>query len=262
MITKRWQQIAILLLTSWLAACSTARQAPLPRQEMGDAPTQVVAEACNLPPDASRSQYVIGYGSLMLDESRKRTSPQAGPANPVEVRGYRRGWFARPVTVGYGTTFLGVVPDREGHFNAVIYQVDPAELAATDRREMLYCRSGVDASDVTELQTQALSVSGGQAWIYVSMPQNIATPSSRYPIVQSYVDIFVSGCLEQEQRFGLKDFSQECLTTTTDWSVNWVNDRIYPRRPSIYQPKARQIDDLLHDKLRQYFSTIKMESGG
>jgi hypothetical protein len=76
------------------------------------------------------------------------------------------------------------------------------------------------------------------------------------------VDIFVSGCLEQEQRFGLAAFSQQCLSTTTDWSEHWVNDRIYPRRPFAFQPKARQIDSLLSKQLPQYFSRIRIESGG
>ena len=272
MTNIRWQHIAIILLTSWLAACSTSRQIPAPRQDPAEAvspkvasrplPDDDVGGECRVPPASGRSQYIIGYGSLMQDESRKRTAPQAGPAYPVEVRGYRRGWFARVVTVGYGTTFLGVRPDREGHLNAVIYQIDPSELAATDKREMSYCRTGVETADITALQPQFPPDTDGQTWIYVGMPQNFATPDSRYPIVQSYVDIFVSGCMEQEQRFDLKDFARECLSTTTDWSGNWVNDRIYPRRPFIYQPKARQIDDLLAEQLRQYFSRIKMESGG
>jgi hypothetical protein len=59
-----------------------------------------IGGACNAQPDSNRPQYVIGYGSLMQDESRKRTSPQASPAHPVEIRGYRRGWFARSEAAG------------------------------------------------------------------------------------------------------------------------------------------------------------------
>ena len=217
---------------------------------------------CNVAPDSSRPQYIIGYGSLMQEESRKRTSPQAGPAHPVETKGYRRGWFARAETVGYGTTYLGVLPDRESSLNAVIYQVDPGELTATDKREMSYCRTSVAISDIKPLEREFLPDPNAQTWIYVSIPQRVSTPNSHYPIVQSYVDIFVSGCLEQEQRFGLTEFSQQCLSTTTDWSEHWVNDRIYPRRPFYYQPKARQIDNLLSKQLHQYFSHIRIESGG
>jgi hypothetical protein len=83
----RWRQFAILVLTSWLAACSTASSGDA-GQALGDG----ISGECDAPPDSSRPQYIIGYGSLMQDESRKRTSPRAGPAHPVEVRGYRRGW--------------------------------------------------------------------------------------------------------------------------------------------------------------------------
>ena len=271
MVKIRWQHIAILVLTSWLAACSSARQSSAPSPDLGAVAAPSVASRilsdgigseCNIAPDSSRSQYIIGYGSLMQEESRKRTSPQAGPAHPIETKGYRRGWFARAATVGFGTTYLGVLPDRERYLNAVIFQVDPAELIATDKREVSYCRTRVAISDIKPLETEFLPDPNGQTWIYISMPPNVATPNSDYPIVQSYVDIFVSGCLEQEQRFGLAEFSQQCLSTTTDWSEHWVNDRIYPRRPFNFQPKARQIDNLLSKQLGQYFSRIKIESGG
>jgi len=198
----------------------------------------------------------------MQDESRKRTSPSADPSHPVEVSGYRRGWFARAQGAGFGATYLGVLPDRESHINAVIYRVDTTELAATDRRERLYCRTGVAIPDIKPFERGFSPEPGGQAWIYVSRPQSAAAPDSRYPIVQSYVDIFVSGCMEQEQRFGLTGFSQQCLATTADWSEHWVNDRIYPRRPFVFQPRARQIDDLLFQQLPRYFSRIRIEAGG
>ena len=61
--------------------------------------------ACDASPDARRAQYVVGYGSLMQDESRERTSPHAGAAHPVEIAGFKRGWFARGASVGFSTTF-------------------------------------------------------------------------------------------------------------------------------------------------------------
>ena len=247
----RWRSMVILALTSCLVACSAARQFPA----LGERTTG----ECAIPPDSSRPQYIIGYGSLMQDDSRKRTSPQAGPAHPVEIRGYRRGWFARGKAPGFGTTYLGVLPDRASHLNAVIYRVDPAELAATDRREASYCRTSVAGPDIKPLEGDYLPPQDAQAWIYVS--RSVATPDSRNPIVQSYVDIFVSGCLEQEQRLGLTDFSHQCLITTAAWSEHWVNDRIYPRRPFIFQPRAAQIDNLLSRQLPQYFSRIRIESG-
>jgi hypothetical protein len=218
-----------------------------------------VAADCHPAPDAGQPQYIIGYGSLMQDESRKRTSPQAGSAHPIELSGYRRGWFAKGDPVGFSTTYLGALPDPLSRLNAVIYRVEIGELAATDRREASYCRSNVPFSSITALEKQPSEALSGQAWIYVNSAAAIATPSARFPIVQSYVDIFVSGCLEQEQRFQLEGFARQCLATTQDWSEHWVNDRLYPRRPFIHQPKSRAIDLLLSQQLPALFSHIKIE---
>lgn len=246
--------LAVLAMLLGLAACGTT---PLP--VASDPPDAEVD--CHAPPDASRAQYIIGYGSLMQDESRKRTSPKAGPAHPVEVVGYRRGWFSRPTTVGFGTTFLGAVRERLGRFNAVIYEVGPGELLETDKREASYCRASVARSALRPLEAGFDTAPDAQAWIYVSKPGSVATPDARYPIVQSYVDIFLSGCLEQAQRHALADFPRQCLATTTDWSEHWVNDRIQPRRPFAFQPKARQIDELLATGLPRYFARIRIEGG-
>jgi len=216
---------------------------------------------CGEPVDTERPQYIIGYGSLMQDESRLRTSPKAGPAHPVELEGYRRGWFSRAAS-GPGSTFLGVESEPRSHLNAVIYQVAPAEVDATDKRESLYCRVGVATSDVHPLERGWAPERDAQLWLYQSLPGTVAAADSRNPIVQSYVDVFVSGCLEQEQRAGLPGFSLECLATTDGWSEHWVNDRIYPRRPALYQPNAVQIDRLLSSRLPRYFSRVRIESGG
>src|SRR5215813_165061 len=106
-------------------------------------PTYASDGGCGEPVDTERPQYIIGYGSLMQDESRARTSPAAGPAHPVEVEGYRRGWFTRGKTTGPGATYLGLESRLKSHINAVAYQVAPAEVDATDKRESLYCRVSV-----------------------------------------------------------------------------------------------------------------------
>jgi hypothetical protein len=237
---------ALLALATSLAALS--------------APVSASDGGCGEPVDTERPQYIIGYGSLMQTESRMRTSPTAGPAHPVEVEGYRRGWFTRGT--GPGKTYLGVQSQAKGHFNAVIYQVNPAELDATDKREAVYCRVSAALSDVRPLERGWAPERDAQAWIYLSLPNSIAAPDSSNPIAQSYLDLFVSGCLEQEQRYALPGFSRECLATTEGWSEHWVDDRIDPRHPILYQPKALQIDKLLSGQVpRYYFSRVRIESG-
>ena len=260
-MTRSGLSIQMLCVAGAMFACAAPTQpgAPSagPRAEAGAATRE--ADDCRAAADAGRPQFVIGYGSLMQDDSRRRTAPNAGPAHPVEVSGYRRAWIARGDPVGLSTTFLGVTRDPRSHLNAVAYQVDADELRATDQREASYCRMAVSVQAIASLEKVPFDMEAGQAWIYSSQPAAIATPSVDYPIVQSYVDIFVSGCLEQEQRFGLEGFARECIDTTHDWSPHWVNDRLYPRRPFIYQPKARQIDLLLSQQVPAFFAHVKLQ---
>lgn len=259
MVNGWFRFVAVTLVTMALSACVCSPPAV-------SSPWSAVAADvagtidCRPSPEAAQPQYIIGYGSLMQDESRKRTSPQAGPAHPVEVAGYRRGWIAKGSAVGFSTTYLGIVADPKTSVNAVIYRVDANELAATDRREASYCRQRVRLPDIRTLEAAAFEVEPGQAWIYVNRAEFIAAPSARYPIVQSYVDVFLSGCLEQEQRFNLSGFAKQCVVTTQGWSENWINDRIYPRRPFVFQPKAAAIDALLSQQLPTYFAHIRIES--
>jgi hypothetical protein len=218
-----------------------------------------VRGSCNLVVDPKKAQYIIGYGSLMQDESRNRSASNTGTAYPVRVTGYRRGWFAKGGSVGFDTTYLGLVPDQHSTINAVIYKINAVDIPTIDKREYFYCRLAVNPASYLLLK-QETPMSLGQVWIYVNKPESIATPNTQYPIVQSYVDIFVSGCQEQEERYALRNFAKECLDTTSNWSTAWVNDRLYPRRPFIYQPKAGKIDNLLKQHLPVYFQQIHIES--
>jgi hypothetical protein len=104
------------------------------------------------------------------------------------------------------------------------------------------------------------SLPDGQYWIYVTKPEFTEPPSKDYPIVQSYVDIFITGCLELERNFEAEGFSDECVRSTRGWSSNfWINDRIYPRRPFMYQPRASDIDKLLRRIMPRHFKNIKIE---
>ena len=53
-------------------------------------PPEEAADACRPAADSAQAQYVIGYGSLMDTESRRRTLPEAGEGVPVRVDGYER----------------------------------------------------------------------------------------------------------------------------------------------------------------------------
>lgn len=261
-LPRRLAIVGVAGMVFVLAGCATPTPTDSRGAQAADAELMRLAATpsgpCNAKFDPAQTQYIVGYGSLMQDESRKRTAPNAGTAYPVAVKGFRRGWFAKGGTLGFDTTYLGVVPDAASQINAVFYQVDGPELAATDQREAIYCRLGIEAAQVTVLKAD-LPAPKGQIWIYTNKADSIATATPAFPLVQSYVDIFVSGCLEQEQRYQVAGFAQQCLKTTTDWSGHWVNDRLYPRRPFIYQPRARAIDKLLAEQLPEYFRQIRIE---
>lgn len=194
--------------------------------------------------------FIFGYGSLIEDESRQRTTPSARDAWPATVSGIRRGWWARGDKSGLTTTFLGAIADPGAECNGVIYKVSAEELAATDRRESAgYQRCAIDIDKITMLDGRKEPLAG-LVWAYINLltkdelKDNLATP--QFPIVQSYVDICVHGCLEVESRYPTAvNFTQKFIATTDEWNRYWVNDRPYPRRPFIFQPAASQIDAAL-----------------
>lgn len=209
--------------------------------------------------DSNKTQYIIGYGSLMEENSKKRTSPAAGESVPVIVEGFKRGWGIHGPAVDSPTTYLAVIPDEEAEMNAVIYSVTVDEIQKTDRREEGYCRSRVNQEQITFFKNQRIETDS-EIWIYTIKEKDRKIANSNFPIVQSYVDIFIKGCLQLQSRFKIDDFAEQCITTTNNWSIHWVNDRIFPRRPFIYESEAKKIDDLLRftEPSKSYFDKRKI----
>src|SRR3954452_21876728 len=202
--------------------------------------------------DKGPQNYIFGYGSLIEDESRRRTTPSAVDAWPARVKGIRRGWWARGAKSGLTTTYLGAIadPDPKVTCNGVIYRVSAEELAATDRRESAgYQRCRIENDHITMLDGRSRPPEG-LVWAYVNLipPDQIGDnlPTPKFPMVQSYVDICIHGCLEVEGRYPTAaGFTQDFIATTDEWSRYWVNDRLYPRRPFIFQPASSDIDAAL-----------------
>lgn len=215
---------------------------------------------------ADQQNYIFGYGSLIEDASRRSTTPSARNAWPVRVQGITRGWWARGAATGLTTTFLGALPVPQGRCNGVIYAVSPDDLAATDRRETAgYVRTQIPREAITLLDGRT-TVPPGLYWVYLNKfswsdrAKNLPTPD--FPMVQSYVDICVNGCLEVEGKYQTaKGFTSEFFATTDEWSRYWVNDRLYPRRPFIFQPSASAIDTALQaaPATAQLFWQVELE---
>jgi cation transport regulator ChaC len=197
---------------------------------------------------AARRQYVFGYGSLIERESRIATWPSATGAAPVFVRGIARGWFDQTDVPSWNPTYLGAVAKPGALCNGVIFAVSPAELAAFAERETGYRPTRIARSQVTMLDGNPAPA--GDIWYFANTQKRFA--SDEHPIVQSYVDVCLDGCLEIEATYPLAQatgFAKRFITTTSHWGPPWVNDRIYPWRPFVYVPRAFAIDALIREVL-------------
>jgi hypothetical protein len=203
--------------------------------------------------------YIIAYGSLMENQSKANTDSSSGENIPVLIDHYQRGWFAKGKSIGLSTTYLAVRKNQKSSFNAAVFRLANVDsIKNYDKREKYYCRSALSREFIHPLNGQPLPKA--KFWIYELKPEFYAQASEKYPLVESYIDIFLTGCLEIQEKFHLKQFAANCIDTTTAWSAHWVNDRIYPRRPFVFQPYAVKIDQLLAERIPQYFRQIKLEA--
>jgi hypothetical protein len=211
--------------------------------------------------------YIFGYGSLIEKASRLRSTPNAKAAIPVVVYGFKRGWFSRTGAPGLSTTFLGCIKEADGGTNGVIYEVSKEDLKLTDSREKGYTRIKINFEDIV-FYSEPID-KNSVIWIYINQFRNNKIPednfpSKDFPIVQSYVDMCIEGCLELEKLYPKakeQAFAIDFINTTYFWSRFWVNDRIYPRRPFIFRPNAYKIDALLKENLEDesIFNAIYFE---
>lgn len=209
-------------------------------------------DTCKPSFDLSHRNYLIGYGSLMETNSRLRTNPEARHAYPLELYGYERVWGMH--AGHYKCTFLTLIKKPTSYLNAVYYPVTVNDIKATDQRESYYCRVRVSRKEVRFLSAHQ-PPRNATLWVYVEKPGALRLPNASYPIVQSYVDIFLNGCLQIQQHYHLNGFAQQCITTSRGWAAKnaWVNDRVHARRPFASVPKARIIDRLLAQHVPDYY---------
>ena len=219
-------------------------------------------DSCHPSVDESIPQYIIGYGSLIDEASKNKTDPTAERNYPIKIKGYERGWAIRGTMPGFNTVFLAAFSSDKKSFNGVIYKLAIAKnIFKYDKREDGYCREEVKTTDLSIFNT-TLPIQK-QIWIYV-LPKDSKKfyPTIEVPIVQSYVDIFIRGCIQVEADCKLRDFAVDCIRTTKFWPQKvglWVNDRIFPRRPLFNEPKAGLIDNLLKTHLPEQFKKIILE---
>lgn len=189
----------------------------------------------------SPENYIFGYGSLINAESRTRTG-HSGEATPVTVTGIQRVWNL--VAPQYGLAAVGAVFKPNAKCNGVIVEVEESELPKFDAREEGYNRIRLDNSGITP-------TSEGIVWTYVADAPG--RPSEECPIVQSYIDVIITACMEYGD-----DFVKEFIQTTYGWDSPWLDDRLNPRYPRpLAKTLSTKIDNYLKLLIPQEFSQRK-----
>ena len=207
------------------------------------------ADNCNLDPLKGSKNYIVGYGSLMEKESRTRTNPTAYIAKPIMIKGFQRTWSHNGGN--YKITFLTIIKEKNSTVNAVYYPISIKGLKKLDKRESSYCRIKVLPQDLN-FYNKKIKINNSNFWVYAANPKRLKIPSQNHPITQSYVDIFMNGCIQIQTKYKIKNFANQCIETTKEWSPYWVNDRIHARRP-FKVPNAYKIDQLLSKYFTHYY---------
>jgi hypothetical protein len=251
---------------------------------------------------------VFGYGSLICAQSRAVSVPALSKRQsmPVRIYGLVRTWNCRCETPA--ATFLGVHEiDDDGKTNekrkscvGVLIEVLKDELEPLDKREYGYQRQLIALERVervdellptTELRDMYketfLDATAGvlsspislpaHIWVYVPEMSFTNPPTAAYPILQSYVDICMRGCLAISSLF-LREFlittwgwhpmeiaelpgtrlatlneKGESTTNETSFVGSWSNDRynpIYVRADKVYSlENANHLDAHMEEAL-------------
>eukprot|EP01041_Mallomonas_annulata_P005305 gene5305-10615_t len=139
-------------------------------------------------------------------------------------------------------------------------------LAAFDQREVGYTRVRIPSSLIT-INTSIGSISARNRastlnsllleqqqqnettndniylWVYIPNNQYRAMPDEEFPILQTYVDVCVRGCLQ----WGGEAYAIEFLRNTSGWSDFYLNDAPMSRRPWLHRMDYISIDKCLQE---------------
>lgn len=227
--------------------------------------------------------FIVGYGSIINTKSRLSTgADNIGNAIPVRVKrnaGLQRVWNFQKPNVAHltalglqttdgthfvdkygqnkdprnpGDTFV-ISPDNTGNtINGVLYPVYE-NIEAFDEREEGYFRLRLRRDQIEALSWQNLPAGNDvEIYIYCLNPENQSQRATfQLPILQTYVDVVMNGCLEYGTKFAI-----EFIKSTEGWNKWWLNDRTTPRRPWLHQKGFKQIDRLLKTHVANVHSIL------
>lgn len=214
--------------------------------------------------------YVFGYGSIINNVSRKSTLQSISPnltASDADVDhaviatlspefGYKRCWCFRSST---GFTALGLKYCDGGSkerqcllgVTGVLFPVpSSAALDAFDLRESGYRRICIPRDMITvslsskhEIECTKQPLSTARIWVYIPEPNRLSEPDESFPLLQTYIDTCLRGCLD----WGGTTLVSSFLKSTFGWSEFYLNDAPMSRRPWLHRPEYSVIDKCLEE---------------
>ena len=237
--------------------------------------------------------FLIGFGSIINTASRCASDNSCSYAVPCRVKaefGYVREWNFQASTAQICALGLRrISPGEQGStINGVIFPATD-DMTSFDRRENGYMRVEVPLEHVEILSSSTQLPSNAKIFVYVPFAPEVVTkygvdpktgltrcsgpvppegslpfeapglglhpPSYEYPILQTYIDVCILGCLEYGEKF-----ATEFIQTTFLWTKFWLNERELSRRPWLHQKGYVKIDTLLRDALPLHFANRKLQS--
>ena len=165
--------------------------------------------------------FIVGYGSLINTKSRLNTGKQnIGKAIPIIVKSnanLKRAWNFQKNNL----TALGLQNSLTGsNINGVLYPVF-SNISDFDEREKGYYRFKLSIDNLKAINRDLLPRYNCDIFIYMLKPRfQKQRPQKHLPILQSYVDKVIIGCLEYNI-----DFARRFINTTYGWNKYFLNDR-------------------------------------
>jgi len=188
--------------------------------------------------DVGDMDILLGYGSLMNADSRKRHSAIVHEGIPVTVKGYARGWVTR--AYHEQQTYVGAWPDNLARMNAQLVPVtfNPSlQKRERDYRFEPVCLSQLEFA-VKAASDEFLSwLESKKLWVCHSL--EIKPSDGDFPVNASYVATCLQGCEEVQGQAGIETF----VTQTQHWP-DWINDDLdnplYPRAAATLSEQDKQ----------------------
>lgn len=182
-----------------------------------------------------KNNYIFGYGSIIKTDNAAMTT-HVWNSMPVEVSWVKRSWN---ITGTQWYTVLWVQEDTKTVTNGILIKVD-GDIEEFDEREAMYNRISLNTPQVLPISWSVLP----DWFFHAYIPKNIQSYWEQPPILQSYIDVVLSGCLDISCEFA-KRFIK---TTYRWWDIH--NDRAEPlyKRAMKLDHHHKSIDSFLDAK--------------